>query len=239
MRSFMIAIIATVFGAITLPAMAADLGASVKDVTVQTVEKQSWSGIWLGAVGGYAVSNTDLDFAHTYDETTYTSNFSGIGGEGFFGEFQGGLDYQIPASRIVVGIIGAINLPALETEASADGEKISVKAGTNYLVGGRLGLLLNEHAMLYGAGGYRWAEFELNGFNSETNGDYDVEGVWGEGGIETRLAANTYGKIFGRYTEYDTQHATISNRDDLKIEPGVLEVGAGITFKFGTPNVGF
>ena len=77
-------------------AYAADLnGGSLKDAPY--VPETSWTGFYLGAGGGGAMTNDDLKLSDTYKNKSRknsSAEVKGLGGEGGFGSVQVGYDRQ-------------------------------------------------------------------------------------------------------------------------------------------------
>lgn len=224
---------------------AADLGSrggSLKDDGVYS--EKSWTGLWLGAFGGYGISNTELGLDHVY---TYgdggrenLGKVNGLGGEGLFGEVQLGLDKQI--GRLVIGVYGIAGLSASETTFHAEGSEIgSIEEKFSWGGALRIGALLNKNNMAYIAGGYREVEVDINFAGSPTV-EETFTGFFGEAGLESRLtdvSDNAYLRIAARYTAFNDK--TWSNRgvddncwEELNADPGKLEVMVGISYKLGS-----
>lgn len=213
---------------------------------IQSTDDHSWNGIWLGAFAGYGISNSELTGEHFFEseDTTVSAGkatVDGFGGEGFIGQLQLGADKQL-GDRVVAGAFGGLSFSGSESEVTlrtgpdtAPTSKLTVEEGDTYFGGARLGYLLNQHNMLYVAGGYFWnegTEVKWDGGSKE----FDFEGWFGEVGFESRVAENVYARLSGRY--YWGEEEKVKGRgadetcwDDIHVDPAKLEIMAGLSFK--------
>ena len=219
-------------------------GASVKDVKIETTAEKSWTGIWLGAFGGYTMTNTELSLDHFSDYGDKHENrgkVDGLGGEGLFGEVQLGVDKQI--GRLVVGAYGFLGESNSKTTFSdGDGGRGSVKEKFGWGAAGRAGLLVNNNNLVYLAAGYRQLDTEIEITDSDSL-KQTWDGYFGELGLESRLTSisdNAYFRLAGRYTVFDDKKYSWGNDhcwDELKADPGKLEIMGGLLFKVGGDRV--
>lgn len=226
------------------PLLASDLNGkgSTKDVFGNTVSaEQSWTGLWAAALGSYSMSNTELSLDHFRDtgEEVRKRNLGkvdGLGGEGFGGRAQIGFDKQF--GSVVVGAWGGASISNSESTLSDGDDRYTIEEQESYEAAIRAGILLGQarHTLLYVAGGHTWTNAEVSGPEG-LNEEFDLEGWFGEIGIESRIANNTYLRGAGRYTAYDDFTAAKWGNDDcwneINADPGKLEFMAGVVFKFG------
>lgn len=220
---------------------------SLKDTEVAVEASRTWTGLWLGAFGGYSMNNTELSlnsFHDNGDKSLNKGRLDGLGGEGLFGEVQAGYDRQI--GRLVVGCYGGVNFSGAETEASGKGASLKIEEDIAYLAACRFGALLNKDTLVYVAGGYRWQDVDItvtDGASKTFTEDFD--GFLGEVGLETRISGGLFGRLAARYTAFDDKNwsdragAEDNCWNELNADPGKLEIMAGITYKFGTGERGF
>src|SRR5688572_11148422 len=96
-------------------ALATDLGGKGDPTSASYVENKTWTGVYLGALGGYQFSNSVLNYDENcfndLGETVYGTSASvdGLGADGLFGELQIGFDKQV-GTRIVLGAFAGANL---------------------------------------------------------------------------------------------------------------------------------
>jgi hypothetical protein len=171
---------------------------------LQSTDDHSWTGLWLGAYGGYSMSNSEVttksfktkEATPSTDPKTFVPDLKsretidGIGGEGLFGQLQIGFDKQI-GDRVVLGAFGGAALSGNESEVSYQGglnkatpdKTVSLKSEEQetYFAGLRAGYLLNAHNLVYVAGGYWWGGFDLSwtdgygeAFNEHKAGSADL-----------------------------------------------------------------
>src|SRR5262245_66423167 len=94
--------LAAISFAIAGSASAADMRLPVKAPAPAPVAVFSWTGCYVGAGGGYALTNTD---STTYSNAgVQQSNEDTLGTRGWFGTVQVGCDYQVSPS-IVIGAL--------------------------------------------------------------------------------------------------------------------------------------
>lgn len=273
-------LIALVTGAALITsAQAGDLGRdrSLKDAPSDRLpapvqsegSAEAWTRVWGGVLGGYGMTKTDVEAAEYGDfgpsegegdelsgtQKLFSQFFDGIGGEGFFGEAQLGVDKQF--GRAVIGVYGLVALSNSKSELGGGGrdnpefefvsiDSASIEQGLSYGVGLRGGYAMSNKAMGYVAGGYRWTEFEFDGGDVFTDSEGKSEkwsdtlsGPFVETGLEGKMTNALGWKVFGRYTFYDD--VKFSDRDDpedncwgeLKFMPGELQLGAGLTYSLG------
>lgn len=140
--------------------------------TPATAGNFSWSGLYIGAHAGYGTGDVDADLSHTTGAVIYSDPFSPDqrkldGGDGWFGGFQAGANYQ--RGQFVIGI----EADASWTDIDASGTFATTSAGpcspnscTQWKVDtelqalgtirGRLGIA-SGHTLFYGTGGLAWA----------------------------------------------------------------------------------
>src|SRR5207302_9755629 len=84
----------TAVAAFTGSAVAADLGARPYTKAAPVVAPvANWTGCYLGAGGGGAMTNNDSNLIDTATGLAFTNNVTS-GARGWFGTVQGGCDYQ-------------------------------------------------------------------------------------------------------------------------------------------------
>jgi len=211
-------------------ALATDLGGKGDPTSSSYVENKTWTGVYLGALGGYQFSNSVLEYGEECfdDEGEKVRGSSveidGLGADGLFGEIQLGFDKQV-GTRLVLGAFAGVNLNNAEFEVSGsqffganDPNNGSFSALTfsqewGGVLGARAGFLTTQNTMLYVAGG--WAFGEMSDLESEIIGgpdgdggklfdkqETDLNGWFAEVGMETRVSDNVYLTVAGRYTDY-------------------------------------
>lgn len=203
--------------------------------------EQSWTGLWAAALGSYSMSNTELSLDHFRakgDEVAKDTlgSVNGLGAEGFGGRAQIGFDKQV--GSFVAGAWVGASISNSESELRAGDDTFTIEEQESYEAAIRAGILLGQarHTLLYVAGGHTWTNAELSGPEG-LRADFDLEGWFGEIGVESRIANNTYLRAAGRYTAYDDFTAAKWGNEDcwneINADPGKLEFMAGVVFKVG------
>lgn len=172
-------------------------GASLIPFEAQADEVQyAWTGVYVGAGGGYGGVNHTVgaeawDYAQgglfafgfpgTYPNGVDVFSIEGVldyGGLGAFGTFEAGFDVQI-GHRLVVGVVGGVDLSHINTNVSVFGEvcyedaieaddcdedpvvvsdyfegNLDFTLGRIWTIGGRVGILTSPSTLIYGLAAY-------------------------------------------------------------------------------------
>lgn len=147
-------------------AQAADLSSgSYAPAPAVVTATSSWTGLYIGAVGGYGFGDWDVDLSHSSGAVHYNDFFNPDqvkldGASGWLGGVQAGFDYQMGAA--VIGIAADIAATGIKGSgrfttqapnyATWDINSHLTAFGT---VRGRLGIA-NDNFLLYGTGGLAW-----------------------------------------------------------------------------------
>jgi outer membrane immunogenic protein len=153
------------------PAFSADMRAPARVAAprVAPVAVYNWTGCYVGAGGGYGMSNQETQFV---DGTTGPFGLSSdTGGRGWFGTVQVGCDYQI-GSNIVIGAFGDYDFSGIKGDTPIDalaavGEE---KLKSSWAAGGRIGWLPFQQLLVFVSGGYTEARFNQVDLWSVPNG---------------------------------------------------------------------
>lgn len=226
-------ILAVALGATILsaPAMAADAYSKggMKDSPTASASENAatWTGPWIGAVGGLQFNNDVLNYGYSKthkDEVVASEDIEidGLGSQGLFGELQLGYDRQF--DNLVIGLFGGLNMGDSEFTAKYDGSgyggsssgEITYGQEWGGVLGPRIGFA-SGNSLFYVAGGWAFGELEkahasASGGGASVSGaifpnqDTDLNGWFGEVGMERRFE-NVHGlslKVSGRYTDYSS-----------------------------------
>ena len=161
MCRFRFAFVATaaVFG-FSSAAFAADL--PVKAYPVAPIAAHSWTGCYIGAGVGGAITKNDHHDLDTALGTALSPNLS-TGAEGWFGTVGAGCDYQF--NNFVVGVFGDYDLMSIKGDVSTGGFFAPALTGQQkqdyqWAVGGRVGYLVMPSLLTYVSGGYTQAHWK-------------------------------------------------------------------------------
>lgn len=231
MRIFL-AILAILFG--VRAATAADLG-GFKDSRGDTVieETSTWTSLWIAALAGYSMSNTDLSLdTFGFEENGNIAHVDGFGGEGFDFTAQLGGDFQVGPAVIGAWVEYAFGGTESSVSLLEGAGKLDVEQQDTLAVFGRLGLP-RGNSLWYVAGGYVWTEFDANlRFGDESAGaTFDFSGPAAEIGVEHKFGRGIRGKLSARYTWLDSEELVrFGDEAGFKLdgEPGVFSVKAGL-----------
>jgi len=212
----------------------------------------SWTGLYLGAGGGYGAYTSENNFQFSSPPFAPPLNTLDSGGKGGLATVVVGYDMQF-ADRFVAGIFADYDFAGLEgtyTQYSPSLDQFSVgtlKQTSAWAVGGRAGILVTPATLLYGTGGYTQADFDsvamvkstvnAPNFNPVQPGA-TFKGWFAGAGAETQLAANWSARLEYRYAEYDTERLLVPMLptalvDAAELKPTIQTVRATINYKFG------
>ena len=228
----------TAVAAFTGSAVAADLGARpYTKAPAPVAYAPSWTGCYLGAGGGGAMTNND---ANIFDPATGAALSGNVtsGARGWFGTVQGGCDYQF--NNWVVGAFADYDFMDVHGDTGVfPGLNGSQKQDWQWAVGARVGYLVLPQLLTYVSGGYtqaHWKSTSLNFFGAAPVATLPgtTKGGWFIGtGDEYALSflPGLFWKTEYRYSEFD--RATVSVND---IVTG-LPLGLSATEKFREHSV--
>jgi outer membrane immunogenic protein len=219
-------------------ASAADLkGTASNDSSLfplAATSRDSLTGFYVGVSGGMDFANTALSYddSYTYDDVKvpFGAGLDGVGSTGFIGEGQIGYDYQ--AGKIVFGVFGGGNISntktTLDVYEGLDVAKAELTRDWGWYAGPRIGYATSKDTIVYAGGGYTQAVFRLKSDAFKLDASETFEGYFGEVGVETRLSGAVFGKVFGRYVDYNSK-----SYDDgkLMVDPSELQAMVGLTIK--------
>ena len=137
-------------------AFAADMAVKAPPVAASPAAVASWEGFYVGGDIGYGIGISKLNVPGAFD-----SNF--FGSHGVSGGVLGGYNHML-APRWLLGIEADANWSSIDhSEVFNDGfgdvANIAITEKHSYSVRGRLGYLLAPNTLLYGTGGWSWAQF--------------------------------------------------------------------------------
>jgi outer membrane immunogenic protein len=156
----------------------------------------SWTGCYIGGGGGFGWWRED-SFVQLASGQAVTAAVTS-GGSGWFGQGQGGCDYQfttpifnLPA---VIGLFGDYEGGDIDGRTSFPGVVGSQRESATWSAGGRFGVLITPRILTFFDGG--WSQAHFDGVN------YNLA-IAGGGPTGISLAAQTYnGWFIGSGFEY-------------------------------------
>ncbi|MGH6815517.1 MAG: outer membrane protein, partial [Hyphomicrobiaceae bacterium] len=186
-------------------------------------QAQSWTGCYVSALGGAAVTDTEVSAG--------TVAIDGIGGQGAAGGLGAGCDFQTAAigQGIVVGAWASYLWQDADFKVSSGGTTL-FRAGLNeiWAVGGRAGLSVGDRTLVYGLAGYSGAQGE-----SSVLALPKVQGPVVGAGIETKFTPAVSFKIEYRASLYESE--AVASLPGLSVDPTNHQVLVGFSFRFGGP----
>lgn len=161
----------------------------------------NWTGCYIGGGAGYGWWNQDSQVVVT---ATGAPVFAQVinGGKGWFGQGQGGCDYQfnMPLGTwnipVVIGAFGDWEGGSIQGTQSTVTGVGSENESSTWAVGGRAGYLVSPRFLTYFDGGFTQARFDQINYNFSG-------GILGFGPSGVSLPATTYnGWFIGSGFEY-------------------------------------
>jgi outer membrane immunogenic protein len=176
----------------------------------------SWSGCYIGAGGGSAMTNRDSNPFVTATGVAIDNNIT-LGARGWFGTVQGGCDYQF--GNFVVGAFADYDFMDVHGDAGDFGFSGRQKMDQQWAVGGRLGYVVFPQLMTYVSGGFTEARFKSTDFTafqavtpSVTSPGF-TKGGWFIG-LGDEYALNFLPGLFWkteyRYSEFDRANVAVN-----------------------------
>ena len=144
--------------------------------------------------------------------------------------YGGAVGYDFQLGGAVLGFEGEATGATTRQRATSvivPGDSFRVKAGRDLYVGGRVGFVVGERALIYAKGGYTNAQVDTRYINGATTVD-DKETLdgWRLGaGAEVNLTGNIYVKGEYRYSNY-----TQANNTQIDLDRHQVVGGVGIRF---------
>ncbi len=180
---------------------------------------ERWTGLYVGATYGYATGTTNV---------TGDSGDFGFDHSGGIGSLFAGYNVQLGNAFVVGAEADAWGLG----NVSGDGtgfDHVSSELHNLFSLRGRAGFLLSPTLLVYGTGGFAWADYDFRAAGV-TRSD-TLDGFQVGGGAEFALSPRLTLRVEYIFTDLDStriDHAGIVNTYD----PDFHTVRAGIAFKF-------
>jgi outer membrane immunogenic protein len=198
----------------------------------------TWTGCYVGGGAGYGWWNQN-SFVQVGGAPVTASITTG--GRGWFGQGQGGCDYQLNPvffnTPLVIGVFGDYEGGSVSGTSSFPGVVGTETENASWAAGGRIGALITPRVLTYFDGGWTQAKFGSVGYNLATAGGGPIglslaaqtyNGWFIGGGFEYALdwlpISGLFLKTEYRYSQYSTANVPITGTAG-----GGLVVPAGIT----------
>ena len=226
------------------PVAAADIEAPVPSY--------DWSAFHIGVGGGGNFAFVQEDANSFIDEKdgpesprffTFAEHSADLGDAAFFGTIEAGADYQL-GSSVVIGLLANYDFGKAKMDNQSDsvvfvddtpGPGFSIvdtatyktewEIGDSWAIGGRLGFLAMDDALIYAMAGYTQAkvksESSLFGDHNANFAFHTSDSSWEDGwfvggGIEALLTHNISLKAEYRYNDY----GSVDRDDSIDTNPG-------------------
>lgn len=191
--------------------------------------KHSWTGFSVGVHGGMDLTQTDVGIGPL--------GINGLSSDGMAAGVNGGFDWHLPGSPIVLGI-GA-DYTWSNTEFNITPGLLSAKLDNSWAVYGRAGIAMG-HVMPYVLAGYTEADVSASALGGAWKGSTTLDGWMGGAGVEMMLSNHlTLGAEY-RYTQFEDLSYFNGN---LTLDTERHEVRAVLKLKLGSnaalPTSGF
>lgn len=175
----------------------------------------TWTGVYIGAHGGYGFGNEKL--------VPFAGPFADVDTDGAFGGIQSGANWQFSRNWLI-GIEADSSWGSIKGESNAAITKIDT-LGT---VRGRLGYVM-DNWMLYGTAGVAWAHTEAV-VPADTSYDRFLLG-WTAGlGVEYLLSDRWSMKLEYLYTDFARNHVQVMTNTETQ-DATVQTIKLGINYR--------
>ena len=200
-KALAIAILATI--AAYASANAADLPPPPPVYKAPPPPAHTWTGCYVGGGAGYGWWNQNSFVQLSGAPVTASIT---TGGRGWFGQGQGGCDYQLNPvlfnTPLVIGVFGDYEGGSISGTSSFPGVVGTETENASWAAGGRIGALITPRVLTYFDGGWTQAKLSSVGYNLA---------IAGGGPVGLSLAAQTYnGWFIGGGFEYALDWLPIS-----------------------------
>jgi len=182
------------------------------DVTYNPAPAFTWTGFYLGGVGGYDWGKADTD----------NGDFDA---DGWRGGLFSGYNFQLD-NNVVLGVEGDV------TYGNADGSggtpNTSVKNDWDGTLRGRLGYAFGRF-MIYGTGGLAVGRVEAS--EGGVSDDNTAVGWTAGAGVETAFTDNVFGRLEYRYTDLGSDNYSLGTTSpDVNYTSNSVMAGIGVKF---------
>jgi outer membrane immunogenic protein len=222
MKNLMLVSIA--LAAMTGAASAADLAARPYTKAPVAAPVTNWTGCYVGAGGGAAMTNNDHNDYFTATGTAASPKQT-TGARGWLATVQGGCDYQFAGTNWLVGGFADYDFMDVRGDISTFGVTFPASVGTQkqdyqWAVGARVGYLVAPQLLTYVSGGYTQAHWTAT--NMVTTGlgiapttlPGATKGGWfigaGDEYALTSFLPGLFWKTEYRYSEFDRSNVDIN-----------------------------
>jgi outer membrane immunogenic protein len=216
--------------------------------------RESWTGFYVGAGGGFSSLNNKIDARPGPDPSSpLSASLNGLGANGALATISAGYDYQL-SPYFVAGIFGDFDFHSLTSSLdinipsaplSGHGE---FSVNHQWSVGGRLGYLTSPGTLVFLTGGY--TALSVSDFTANVSGggqtmtlDATVPTIAGGfvgAGFETKLTKSISLKGEYRFTEFGSGLVTLPTvgGTDLnqfvtaRVSPTLQIVKASVNYRF-------
>lgn len=210
----------TAVAAMTGSAFAADMAPrTYAKAPVAVAPAVNWTGCYIGAGGGGAMTNSDNNETTTATGVLARPNLTN-GARGWFGTVQGGCDYQFAGTNWVVGGFADYDFMDVKGDISYDGTVAVMSTGSQkmdqqWAAGARVGYLVLPQLLTYVSAGYTQAhwksavltQFSLVAPGAQTTIPGATKGGWfigtGDEYALTSFLPGLFWKTEYRYSEFD------------------------------------
>lgn len=215
----------TAVAAMTGTASAADLAARpYTKAPVAVAPAVNWTGCYVGAGGGGAMTNNDHNDYVTGTGVAAGPNIT-TGARGWLATVQGGCDYQFAGTNWVIGGFADYDFMDVKGDISTGGTFApsltgSQKQDWQWAVGARVGYLVTPSLLTYVSGGYtqaHWKSTTLTAFPGIATGlslNGATKGGWfigtGDEYALTNFLPGLFWKTEYRYSEFDRANSDIT-----------------------------
>jgi outer membrane immunogenic protein len=161
----------------------------------------AFTGPWVAGLVGYDNSRAGSDVD---DDTTDDDFDDGINGV----SYGVGAGFDFAMGGVVLGVEGEWMESEAGTSYDLDDDVglgiTNLETGRDLYVGGRVGFLVGQNAMIYAKGGYTNAKYNIlaSDGTTDTDANFKLDGWRAGAGVEVAVTNNVFVKAEYRYSNY-------------------------------------
>jgi outer membrane immunogenic protein len=190
----------------------------------------SWTGLYIGAFGGYGWGDHDRvntnNFANSYDSSG--------------GLFGGVLGYNWQVGSWVLGAEGDIAWAGIKGDDNwVGGSNDETKFKWIGTIRGRVGYAFADRWLVYGTGGAAFADIEHTNYDAVNDSASWTKAGWTIGaGLEWAFAGNWSARIDYRYYDFGSYTRTpVNGNATFSVDNTLQTFTAGVSYRFGATPV--
>jgi opacity protein-like surface antigen len=204
-----------------------------------------FDGFYVGGMVGYDSMGIDNepDLPDYIDDSEQGDRIAGLGGDGIAGGAVVGFNVPL-GDRMILGAEGSFRYSDASGETSLsddDGSSaVDFNSRESWAIMGRVGFLVSDTTMLYGAGGWGQTNFDTRFTNTPDGGNSSVlfdDGVTRDawrvgGGVETALGSGWTARADYTYSNFNGYDIAVAPGNTFHVDPESHQFSLGVNYYF-------